>query len=155
MWWVLWGKGPSIYWTMRRAAVAGNFGVLVAAVGSRASPFWERRYVVRPPPLGVCCEYTQHGRARSMKIRHKGLRALHEQDDARRLPPPRIERIREILTVLDTAVRPGNLDLPGYRLHPLRGDRSGQWSVTVSGNLRIVFRFDAGEATDVDLEDYH
>ena len=57
--------------------------------------------------------------------------------------------------MLDTAVRPGNLDLPGYRLHPLRGDRSGQWSVTVSGNLRIVFRFDAGEATDVDLEDYH
>ena len=90
-----------------------------------------------------------------MRIRHKGLRALHEQDDGRRLPPARVERIREILTVLDTAVRPGNLDLPGYRLHPLRGDRSGQWSVTVSGNLRIVFRFDAGEAIDVDLEDYH
>ena len=90
-----------------------------------------------------------------MKIRHKGLHALHERDDGRRLPPSRVERIREILTALDTATRPGNLDLPGYRLHPLRGDKSGYWSVTVSANLRVVFHFDAGEATDVDLVDYH
>ncbi|MYB36729.1 MAG: hypothetical protein F4Y26_04915 [Gammaproteobacteria bacterium] len=90
-----------------------------------------------------------------MKIRHKALRAFHEDDDARRLPPSRIERIREMLTALDDAVRPGNMDLPGYRLHPLRGDMDGYWSVAVSRNYRIVFRFDDGEATDVDLVDYH
>ena len=47
------------------------------------------------------------------------------------------------------------MELPGYRLHPLRGDRRGQWSVRVSGNWRIVFRFVEGEAVDVDLIDYH
>ena len=90
-----------------------------------------------------------------MKIRHRGLRALHERDDARRLPAERVERIREILTALDDAVRPGNMAIPGYRLHPLRGDMAGYWSVAVSGNYRIVFRFRDGEATDVDLVDYH
>ncbi len=53
------------------------------------------------------------------------------------------------------AARPGNMDLPGYRLHPLRGDMDGYWSVVVSRNYRIVFRFDDGEAVDVDLVDYH
>ena len=90
-----------------------------------------------------------------MKFRHKGLQAFHENDDAKRLPPSRVERIREMLTMLDDAVRPGNMDLPGYRLHPLRGNMKGYWSITVSRNYRIVFRFDEGEATDVDLTDYH
>lgn len=90
-----------------------------------------------------------------MKIRHKGLRALYERDDARRLPPERVERIREILTALDDAVRPGNMHLPGYRLHPLRGDMTGFWSVAVSRNYRIVFQFRDGQAADVDLVDYH
>ena len=90
-----------------------------------------------------------------MKIRHKGLRELYERDDAKRLPPERVERIREILTALDDAARPGNMDIPGYRLHPLRGDMEGFWSVTVSRNYRIVFRFRDGEALDVDLVDYH
>ncbi len=47
------------------------------------------------------------------------------------------------------------MDQPGFRLHPLRGDQRGAWSVRVSGNWRIVFRFDAGKAVDVDLIDYH
>ena len=90
-----------------------------------------------------------------MKIRHKALRAFHENDDAKRLPQSRVERIRDILTALDDAARPGNMDLPGYRLHPLRGDMDGYWSVVVSRNYRIVFRFDDDEAVDVDLVDYH
>ena len=90
-----------------------------------------------------------------MKIRHKGLRALYERDDARHLPPERVERIREILTALDDAVQPGNMDLPGYRLHPLRGNMAGLWSVAVSRNFRIVFRFRDGQAADVDFLDYH
>ena len=74
-----------------------------------------------------------------MKIRHKGLRALHERDDRARLPANLVSRLRRIL----------------FRLHPLKGDRAGQWSVRVSGNWRVVFRFEDGEAIDVDLVDYH
>ena len=50
---------------------------------------------------------------------------------------------------------PKSADAPGFRLHPLKGDRAGQWSVRVSGNWRVVFRFEDGEAVDVDLVDYH
>ena len=64
-------------------------------------------------------------------------------------------RIRRILTELVAAQSAQDVDLPGYRLHPLKGDRQGQWSVRVSGNWRIVFRFVDGEAVDVDLIDYH
>jgi toxin HigB-1 len=55
----------------------------------------------------------------------------------------------------DEARQPTDLDLPGYRLHPLRGDLKGQWSVTIPGNWRILFRFEDGDAYDVDLVDYH
>ena len=63
--------------------------------------------------------------------------------------------IRRILSDLDAALRPGDMDIPGYRLHPLTGDRRDQWSGRVSGNWRIVFRFVDGVAADVDLIDYH
>ncbi|MCY4485322.1 MAG: type II toxin-antitoxin system RelE/ParE family toxin [Spirochaetaceae bacterium] len=53
------------------------------------------------------------------------------------------------------ATRPGDADAPGFRLHPLKGDRAGEWSVRVSGNWRVVFRFEGGEVVDVDLVDYH
>jgi toxin HigB-1 len=56
---------------------------------------------------------------------------------------------------LDEATGPGNMDLPGFRLHPLKGDLEGYWSVSVSGNWRVIFRFDGGDACDVDLVDYH
>ena len=60
-----------------------------------------------------------------------------------------------ILLLLEGATRPGNMGLPGYHLHPLKGDRRGLWSVRVSGNRRVVFRFEGTEAVDVDLIDYH
>ena len=56
---------------------------------------------------------------------------------------------------LEGATRPGNMSVPGYHLHPLKGARRGQWSVRVSGNWRVVFRFEGTEAVDVDLIDYH
>ena len=90
-----------------------------------------------------------------MKIRHKGLRALHERDAAGRLPADLVPRLRRILFRLQEATRPGSADAPGFRLHPLKGARAGHWSVRVSGNWRVVFRFDDGEAVDVDLIDYH
>ncbi len=90
-----------------------------------------------------------------MKIRHKGLRALHERDDPARLPADLTPRLRRILFRLQEAARPGDADAPGFRLHPLKGDRAGEWSVRVSGNWRVVFRFEDGEAVGVDLVDYH
>jgi len=90
-----------------------------------------------------------------IEIAHKGLLAFFDRGDARRIPASLAPRIRRILSDLDAAVQPGDMKLPGYRLHPLSGDRRGQWSVRVSGNWRIVFRFEDGEAVDVNLVDYH
>lgn len=91
-----------------------------------------------------------------MRIRHKGLRALAEQDRAAGLPSKLVPRLRRILTVLDEAQRPSDVATrPGYRLHPLKGDMAGLWSISVSRNWRVVFRFEGIEAVDVNLEDYH
>ena len=81
----------------------------------------------------------------------------HAEDraHARRIPTTLAPRIRRILSDLDAAVQPRDVDLPGYRLHQLTGDRRGQWSVRVSGNWRIVFRFVNREAVDVTFVDYH
>ena len=90
-----------------------------------------------------------------MRIRHKGLRALHERDDSARLPAGLAPRLRRILCRLQEATHPGSADAPGFRLHPLKGDRTGQWSVRVSGNWPVVFRFEDAEAVEVDLIDHH
>ena len=90
-----------------------------------------------------------------MKIRHKGLRTLYERDDTAQLPASLAPRLRRILFRLQEATHPGSADAPGFRLHPLKGNRAGQWSVRVSGNWRVVFRFKDGEVVDVDLTDYH
>lgn len=90
-----------------------------------------------------------------MKITHAGLRRIYERDDARGVNPNHVLRIRRILAELDDAQKPQDLDWPGFRLHPLTGDLRGFWSVRVSGNWRIVFRFVDKEPVDVDLVDYH
>lgn len=90
-----------------------------------------------------------------MRFAHRGLRRLAEQDDARRLPQPLVRRIRRVLSELAAARSARDMDLPGLRLHPLRGDLDGYWSVRVSGNWRIIFRFEDGEAVEIDLIDYH
>jgi toxin HigB-1 len=67
-----------------------------------------------------------------------------------------VEKISDILLAIDEAEHPQEVALfPGWRLHPLKGELRGFWSVTVSGNWRVVFRFEKGEAFDVDLVDYH
>lgn len=88
-------------------------------------------------------------------FRHRGLQRLYESGDRRRIPPDYAAKIERILARLDIASGPTDMNLPGYRLHRLSGDRSGFWSVSVSGNWRIIFRFDDGDAVDVDLIDYH
>ena len=88
-------------------------------------------------------------------FKHRGLKRLYESGDPRGIRPDLVNTIQEILTVLDEAVTPLELGLPGYRLHPLKGDRRGFWSVTVRANWRIIFRFDGADAFDVELIDYH
>ena len=90
-----------------------------------------------------------------MKIKHRGLRRLHERDDPRGLNPAHVARIGRLLDDLQAARSPYDMDLPGLFLHALLGNRRGQWSIRVSGNWRIVFRFKGEEAVDVDLVDYH
>jgi proteic killer suppression protein len=83
------------------------------------------------------------------------LKRLYEDDDGSRLPPDMVLRCSLILAKLDVAITPEEMDLPSYRLHPLKGDRKGQWAVTVRANWRIVFRFENGDVHDVDFVDYH
>ena len=88
-------------------------------------------------------------------FRHRGLERLYEKGDRRRIPSQYVANVERILARLDVATEPRNMDLPGYRLHPLSGQFQGFWAVTVSGNWRLIFRLDAGNARDVDLIDYH
>ncbi len=88
-------------------------------------------------------------------FRHRGLKRLYERDDPTRLAADLAERITLVLADLDDASNPREIDLPGYRLHPLKGNLKGLWSISVSGNWRIIFRFEDGDVYDVDLVDYH
>ena len=88
-------------------------------------------------------------------FRHRGLRRLFLRGDRKQVRPDQLNRIEDILARLNVVDRTTEIALPGYRLHPLKGDLEGFWSVTVSGNWRIIFRFAEGDAYDVDLIDYH
>jgi proteic killer suppression protein len=88
-------------------------------------------------------------------FRHKGLERLYQGGNAAGVPPGHIARLRLILTNLDVAMAPREMDLPGLRLHALKGDRRDTWSVAVSGNWRVTFRFVGIHAEYVDYEDYH
>lgn len=88
-------------------------------------------------------------------FRHRGLKRLFEKGDSRRVSPSQVAKVERILARLDEAGVPGDMDLPGFGLHPLKGDLAGHWAVRVSGNWRVVFRFDGKDASDVDLIDYH
>jgi proteic killer suppression protein len=90
-----------------------------------------------------------------LSFRHKGLKLLFEKGDRRKVQSEYADKIERILARLEEASEPGSMDLPGFRLHSLKGDLAGFWSVTVSGNWRVVFRFEGGQASDVDLIDYH
>ncbi|HEY4644974.1 MAG TPA: type II toxin-antitoxin system RelE/ParE family toxin [Steroidobacteraceae bacterium] len=88
-------------------------------------------------------------------FRHRGLERFFATGDHRKIPADRAARIERMLDRLDASGHPQDMNLPGYRWHPLRGKRKGSYAVDVSGNLRITFRFDGEDAIDVDLEDYH
>ena len=89
-------------------------------------------------------------------IRHRGLRLFFERGQVRGLPAQRVDRIRRILSAISDAESLDELaTLPGWRLHRLRGDRQGTWSISVTGNWRLTFRVEGGDIHDLDLEDYH
>jgi toxin HigB-1 len=88
-------------------------------------------------------------------IRHKGLKRLHEDDDPRGVMAEHVVKLRDILARLDAARTVADMDLPGFRLHPLKGEWKGWWAVTVRANWRVVFRFGGADAFDVDYVDYH
>ena len=88
-------------------------------------------------------------------FKHRGLRRLYERADRSGIRPDLRDAVEDILARLDEAEAPRAMDLPGYRLHPLKGELKGFWSVTVRANWRIIFRFDGADAFDVELTDYH
>ena len=88
-------------------------------------------------------------------FRHRGLKRLFERGDRSLIRPDLVDTVENILFVLDEALTVQALALPRYRLHPLKGDFRGFWSVTVRANWRIIFRFQDGQAYDVQLIDYH
>lgn len=90
-----------------------------------------------------------------LSIRHKGLKRLYEHDDPRGVTREHLEKLRDILARLDAATFPEDMDLPGFRLHPLKGELRGFWAVTVRANWRVIFRFAGPNAADVDYLDYH
>jgi proteic killer suppression protein len=88
-------------------------------------------------------------------FRHKGLKLFYERGDASKLQPQHVAKIRLILTRLDAAISPADLNVPGYGLHQLSGNIAGFWAVKVDKNYRIIFRFDGINMQDVDYLDYH
>lgn len=88
-------------------------------------------------------------------FRHRGLKALYDGKTAKRVAARHIEKLRDILAVLDRSRVPADMDLPGFRLHPLKGGLKGHFAVSASGNWRVTFRFEDGDAVDVDYLDYH
>ena len=124
------------------------------AASSRASRTRHPRPSDWPPATcKVLIDAIQQGMIRS--FRHRGLRRLFLRGDRKQVRPDQLNRVEDILARLNVVDRVTEMALPGYRLHPLKGDLRSFWSVTVSGNWRIIFRFEEGDAYDVDLIDYH
>ena len=88
-------------------------------------------------------------------FRHRGLKALYEGQRAAKVAPGHVAKLERILTALDRSGGPEGMDLPGFRMHPLKGALKGHYAVSVSGNWRVTFRFEGGHAVDVDYLDYH
>jgi toxin HigB-1 len=93
-----------------------------------------------------------------VRIRHKGLRQLYEDQNARSVPQAMAEKLSKLLFAIETAESLEQLGrFPGWKLHPLKGNLKGFWSLTVTGNWRLIFRYDenSNAASDIDLIDYH
>jgi proteic killer suppression protein len=97
----------------------------------------------------------QHNNGVIKTFKHKGLEKFFGTSSMAGIQPYHKQKLRMRLTALDTATSIEDMDLPGFRLHPMKGDRKGLWAIDVSKNWRIVFKFQVGNAYVVDYEDYH
>jgi len=88
-------------------------------------------------------------------FKHKGLQKFYETGSTAGIQNAHKNKLRMILAALDSSQEIDDMDIPGYRLHPLKGKMKGIWSVTVNGNWRITFKFENGNAHIVNYEDYH
>ena len=88
-------------------------------------------------------------------IKHRGLRELYESGNGRYVDPRHVRKLQRILARLDDSRSPQGMDVAGYGFHPLAGNLRGHYAVRVSGNWRVTFRFEDGDAYDVDYVDYH
>jgi toxin HigB-1 len=90
-----------------------------------------------------------------ISFRHKGLRVFYETGSTRGIRADHAKRLARMLPALDRAQVPDDLDIPGWRLHPLSGELQGFWSLTVSGNWRVIFRFVGSDVELLNYLDYH
>jgi proteic killer suppression protein len=86
--------------------------------------------------------------------RHKGLKLFAETGSKAGIQPAHAQRLRRLLTALDVASTPGDINAPGNNLHPLKGELAGHWAVNVSGNWRLTFVFEGEDVVLVDYRDY-
>jgi toxin HigB-1 len=90
-----------------------------------------------------------------ISFRHKGLETLYRTGSGRGVQAVHIPKLSRILAALNAATSPEELNLPGYKLHPLSGDLKSHWSIRVNGNWRITFRFVGADVELLDYLDYH
>jgi len=101
------------------------------------------------------CRVTRYTLLMIGSFRHKGLKALYEGKRSAKVVRSHVPKLERILSALDEATGPHEMDIPGFRLHPLKGRGKGFFSVWVSGNWRVTFRFEGVDAVDVNYVDYH
>lgn len=90
-----------------------------------------------------------------VSFRHPGLEALYVKGSIKGIQAAHVPKLRRILSALDVAQIPSDLDIPGFRLHRLRGKLAGHWSIWVNGNWRVTFRFIEADVELIDYQDYH
>ena len=103
----------------------------------------------------VACCAVRYNHKMIKTFKHKGIKLFFENGDYSGIQAKHRKRLRLQLTALDTAQIIGDLDLPGYRLHKLQGNRKDGWSITVNGNWRLTFEFINGDVYVLNYEDYH
>jgi proteic killer suppression protein len=88
-------------------------------------------------------------------FKHKGLEKFYDRGNTKGVQANHAKKLRMQLAALDTAQSVGDMDIPGYRLHQLTGDKKGTWSITINANWRLTFEFEEGNVYILNYEDYH
>jgi proteic killer suppression protein len=103
----------------------------------------------------VSCSDTRYNVVVIVSFRHKGLEQLYRDGSKKGVQAAHVPKLGRILSALDVAQAPADLAIPSFRIHPLKGDLAGQWSIWVNGNWRVTFRFVDNDVELVDYQDYH